>query len=81
MSAESIRSNKLVKAKWGGGSGLTVIYSVAAPVKTPLMGGGTPTVSFGKLGRACPKHVRPTFIVFYGMAPPLGAADWTDERL
>ena len=23
---------------WGGGSGLTVIYGVAAPVKTPLMG-------------------------------------------
>ena len=23
---------------WGGGSGFTVIYGVAAPVKTPLMG-------------------------------------------
>jgi len=23
---------------WGGGSGLTVIYGVAAPVKTPLFG-------------------------------------------
>jgi hypothetical protein len=23
---------------WSGGSGLTVIYGVAAPVKTPLMG-------------------------------------------
>jgi hypothetical protein len=23
---------------WGGGSGLTIIYGVAAPVKTPLMG-------------------------------------------
>jgi hypothetical protein len=23
---------------WGGGSGLTVIYGVAAPVKTPLLG-------------------------------------------
>ena len=23
---------------WGGGSGLTVIYGIAAPVKTPLMG-------------------------------------------
>jgi len=23
---------------WGGGSGLTVIYGIAAPVKTPLIG-------------------------------------------
>jgi hypothetical protein len=23
---------------WGGGSGLTIIYGVAAPVKTPLIG-------------------------------------------
>ena len=23
---------------WGGGSGITVIYGVAAPVKTPLIG-------------------------------------------
>ncbi len=23
---------------WGGGSGLTIIYGVAAPVKTPLLG-------------------------------------------
>ena len=23
---------------WGGGSGFTVIYGIAAPVKTPLMG-------------------------------------------
>jgi hypothetical protein len=23
---------------WGGGSGLTVIYGIAAPVKAPLMG-------------------------------------------
>jgi hypothetical protein len=26
------------KSTWGGGSGMTVIYGVAAPVKTPLMG-------------------------------------------
>jgi hypothetical protein len=23
---------------WGGGSGITIIYGVAAPVKTPLLG-------------------------------------------
>src|SRR5262249_27244610 len=26
------------KSTWGGGSGFTIIYGVAAPVKTPLMG-------------------------------------------
>jgi hypothetical protein len=27
---------------WGGGTGVTVIYGVAAPVKTPLMGQVSP---------------------------------------
>jgi len=26
------------RSTWGGGSGFTVIYGIAAPVKTPLMG-------------------------------------------
>ena len=37
---EPVVSNDPIRrtSTWGGGSGITVIYGVAAPVKTPLMG-------------------------------------------
>ena len=36
--ATADKNSSRATSTWGGGSGLTVIYGVAAPVKTPLMG-------------------------------------------
>jgi hypothetical protein len=42
----------LQTSTWGGGTGLTVIYGVAAPVKTPDAGLGAQAVKFRALWAA-----------------------------
>jgi hypothetical protein len=38
VAAATTRKSDPRKSTWGGGSGITVIYGVAAPVKPPRMG-------------------------------------------